>query len=209
MNAELSNEDRNLLSVAYKNWIGSRRTAWRAIAAIEQKEEAKGSKHLELLRKYKTKVEDEVEKISEDVVALLDASLIPKAANAESEVFYHKMKADYHRYFAECVTGDKNKKAGERAHEAYKKASEKAGELPTTNPIRLGLALNYSVFYYEILNTPEEACKLAKSTFDAAISDLESLDDDQYKESATIMQLLRDNLTLWSADNQDEDGKDK
>ena len=151
-----------------------------------------------------------MENISKDVTNLLDTSLIPKATNSESEVFYHKMKGDYWRYFAECVTGDKNKKAGEHAHAAYKKASEKAVDLPTTNPIRLGLALNYSVFYYEILNTPEEACKLAKSTFDAAISDLEGLDDEQYKESATIMQLLRDNLTLWSADNQDDDeGKDK
>jgi len=192
------------LSVAYKNWIGSRRTAWRAIAAIEQKEEAKGSKFLELLRMYKTKIEGEVEKICNDIGDLLDKYLIPKTSTPESEVFYLKMKGDYFRYFAECVTGEKNKQAGEKAHDAYKKASEKAGGLPTTDPIRLGLALNYSVFFYEILNSPEQACKLAKTTFDAAISDLESLDDDKYKESATIMQLLRDNLTLWTADNQEE-----
>jgi len=190
--------------VAYKNWIGSRRTAWRAIAAIEQKEEAKGSKFLELLRMYKTKIEGEVEKICNDIGDLLDKYLIPKTSTPESEVFYLKMKGDYFRYFAECVTGEKNKQAGEKAHDAYKKASEKAGGLPTTDPIRLGLALNYSVFFYEILNSPEQACKLAKTTFDAAISDLESLDDDKYKESATIMQLLRDNLTLWTADNQEE-----
>ncbi len=190
--------------MAYKNWIGSRRTAWRAITAIEQKEEAKGSKHLALLRAYKTKVEGEVEKICTDIADLLDKYLIPKATTPESEVFYLKMKGDYYRYFAECVTGDKNKMAGEKAHDAYKKASEKASSLPTTDPIRLGLALNYSVFFYEILNSPEQACKLAKTTFDAAISDLESLEDDKYKESATIMQLLRDNLTLWTADTQEE-----
>jgi hypothetical protein len=134
----------------------------------------------------------------------LEKYLIPKASNPESEVFYLKMKGDYFRYFAECVSGEKNKAAGEKAHDAYKKASEKAGALPTTDPIRLGLSLNYSVFFYEILNSPEQACKLAKTTFDAAISDLESLEDDKYKESATIMQLLRDNLTLWTADNQEE-----
>lgn len=200
----MTSDDRNLLSVAYKNWIGSRRTAWRAITAIEQKEEAKGCKYLDLLRTYKTKIEGEVEKICNDLVELLDKHLIPKASNPESEVFYMKMKGDYYRYFAECVTGDKNKQAGEKAHEAYKKASEKAGSLASTDPIRLGLALNYSVFFYEILNSPEQACKLAKSTFDAAIADLESLDDDKYKESATIMQLLRDNLTLWTADNPEE-----
>jgi len=191
--------------VAYKNWIGSRRTAWRAITAIEQKEEAKGSKHLDLLRAYKTKIEGEVEKICNDIVELLDKYLVPKAATPESEVFYLKMKGDYFRYFAECVTGEKNKQAAEKAKEAYEKATEKSSALPSTDPIRLGLALNYSVFFYEILNSPEKACKMAKTTFDAAISDLESLDDDKYKESATIMQLLRDNLTLWTTDKQEED----
>lgn len=209
MGQELSNDDRNLLSVAYKNWIGTRRTAWRAISAIEQKEEAKGSKFLELLRVYKGKVENEVENICNDVASLLDKSLIPKANNTEAEVFYLKMKADYYRYFAECTTGEKNKKAGEVAQEAYKKASEKVTELPATHPLRLGLALNYSVFLYEIINSPEQACKLAKSTFDGAIGDLEHLDDEQYKESASIMQLLRDNLTLWTSESEEEQSPEK
>lgn len=196
--------------MAYKNWIGSRRTAWRAISAIEQKEEGKGSKFLPLLRAYKTVIENEVEKICDDVNDLLDKYLIPKASTAETEVFYLKMKGDYYRYFAECVEGDKKKGAGEKGHEAYKKATEKAEGLPTTHPSRLGLALNYSVFYYEILNSPEQACKLAKTAFDSAIGDLEHLEDEQYKDSASIMQLLRDNLTLWTADAQDDGpGKEK
>ena len=165
---------------------------------------------MDLLRAYKTKIENEVEKISNDIVALLDTHLIPKATTPETQVFYLKMKGDYYRYFAECVTGDKNKKAGEQGQEAYKKATEKAAELPTTHPSRLGLALNYSVFHYEILNKPEEACKLAKAAFDAGIGDLESLEDEQYKDAATIMQLLKDNLTLWTADAEEgDDGKDK
>ena len=59
-NQDLSIEERNLLSVAYKNSVGSRRTAWRAISSIEQKEESKGSKHLNLLRDYKKKIEVEL-----------------------------------------------------------------------------------------------------------------------------------------------------
>ena len=73
-------------------------------------------------------------------------------------------------------------------------------ELKSTCPIRLGLALNYSVFYYEILNSPEIACKIAKKAFDNAITDLDGLEEDEYRDSATIMQLLRDNLTLWTSD---------
>ena len=75
--------------------------------------------------------------------------------------------------------------------------------LKTTHPIRLGLALNYSVFYYEILNSPDHACKLAKAAFDNAIADLDGLEEDEYRDSATIMQLLRDNLTLWTSDLAD------
>ena len=65
-----------------------------------------------------------------------------------------------------------------------------------THPIRLGLALNFSVFYYEILNSPERACHLAKQAFDDAIAELDSLNEDSYKDSTLIMQLLRDNLTV-------------
>ncbi|KAF3627114.1 14-3-3 protein 8 [Capsicum annuum] len=73
-------------------------------------------------------------------------------------------------------------------------------ELLIIHPIRLGLALNFSVFYYEIMNSPERACHLAKQVFDEAISELDSLNEDNYKDGTLILQLLRDNLTLWTAD---------
>ena len=87
---------------------------------------------------------------------------------------------------------------------AYGEATEVAHQhLPPTHPIRLGLALNFSVFYYEILGSPENACKLAKQAFDSAIAELDTLSEESYKDSTLIMQLLRDNLTLWNADVQD------
>jgi len=98
------------------------------------------------------------------------------------------------------MQGEERKNVIDQAQDSYKLAGEAAEHLKTTHPIRLGLALNYSVFYYEILNSPDLACKLAKQAFDNAISDLETLEEEEYRDSATIMQLLRDNLTLWTSD---------
>lgn len=93
---ELTVDERNLLSVAYKNVVGTRRASWRIISSIEQKEEAKGSdKHVDIIREYRQKIEKELENVCEDVLNVLDESLIPKAETGESKVFYHKMYVLY------------------------------------------------------------------------------------------------------------------
>merc|ERR1711934_756566 len=115
-------------------------------------------------------------------------------------------KGDYYRYLAEVAAGDDRAEIMKNSQESYKQAFDIAGqEMPPTHPIRLGLALNYSVFYYEILNDPEQACSLAKTAFDDPIADLDTLSEESYKDSTLIMQLLRDNLTLWTSDMQTED----
>lgn len=128
---------------------------------------------------------------------LIDERLLPQCSNAEGRVFYKKMKGDYYRYKAENAKGDDHKEVVEASLQAYKEATEIANEkLSCTHPIRLGLALNYSVFYYEIMNSPDRACQLAKKAFDDAVSDVDSANDDSYKDSTLIMQLLRDNLAV-------------
>ncbi|XP_031262054.1 14-3-3 protein 6-like [Pistacia vera] len=203
---ELTVEERNLLSVAYKNVIGARRASWRIVSSIEQKEESRGNQdHVSLIRDYRSKIEAELTEICGGILKLLDDKLVPAASSSDSKVFYLKMKGDYHRYLAEFKTADERKVAAENTLNAYKAAQEIANaELPPTHPIRLGLALNFSVFYYEILNSPDRACNLAKQAFDEAISELDTLGEDSYKDSTLIMQLLRDNLTLWTSDMQDE-----
>ena len=94
----------------------------------------------------------------------------------------------------------RRKQVIQEAQDSYREAVTESETLKSTHPIRLGLALNYSVFYYEILNSPDIACKFAKKAFDNAIADLDTLEEDEYRDSATIMQLLRDNLTLWTSD---------
>jgi len=200
---ELSIEERNLLSVAYKNEIGARRASWRIISSIEQKEENKGnSAHVKRIKEYRAKVEGELNNICKDILTLLTDHLLPKADKAESKVFYYKMKGDYYRYLAEFSAESQKKEAANDSLSAYKAAWDIAvNDLPKTHPIRLGLALNFSVFYYEILNSPEKACELAKQAFDEAIAHLDSLSEDSYKDATLILQLLRDNMTLWTSDH--------
>merc|ERR1711973_119334 len=206
----LTTEERNLLSVAYKNIVGAKRSSWRVISSIEQKSTDKE----ELAKEYRLKIEAELNEVCNEVLQLLDNHLVEKASksakesahHAEAAVFFLKMKGDYFRYLAEVATKESKEDVIEKANKAYENAfaiSEE--ELKSTNPIRLGLALNYSVFHYEIRAKPDEACKLAKKAFDNAIAELDSLPEDSYKDSTLIMQLLRDNLTLWTADQQDDE----
>jgi 14-3-3 protein beta/theta/zeta len=158
------------------------------------------------LRNTVKKIEKELNDICGDVLDLLDKHLIAKASNPESKVFYLKMKGDYYRYLAEVAVGDTRAKVLEDSQKAYQEAFEIAkSKMQPTHPIRLGLALNFSVFYYEILNSPEKACQLAKTAFDEAIAELDTLNEDSYKDSTLIMQLLRDNLTLWTSDAATDD----
>ncbi|CAG81784.1 14-3-3 protein Bmh2 [Yarrowia lipolytica] len=220
---ELSVEERNLLSVAYKNVIGAHRAWWRVVSSCEQKEEQKG-KETKIIDDFRQKIEAGLQDICHDILNVLEKHLIPKLEKpsaeateaaakdgadpselSESIVFYYKMKGDYYRYLAEFTTDDKRKEAAEKSLQAYQFASDEAtSKLPPTHHIRLGLALNFSVFYYEILNSPERACQLAKQAFDDAIADIDSITEERSKDYALIMQLLRDNLTLWTNNDEPE-----
>merc|ERR1719326_297466 len=197
---DLDVDERNLLSVAYKNVVGAKRASWRTLAGgFDDADE-------ELLGKYKNIVEDELEAICQEVLSLLTDHLCKNVEGNgdETEVFYLKMCGDYYRYLSEFRTQSADYKA--KAETFYKKAMDVAeANLNETHPTRLGLALNFSVCYYEILKEPEKACDLAKKSFDAAIEKLDTLNDASYKDSTLIMQLLRDNLTLWTSSQDDAD----
>jgi len=201
----LTQDERNLLSVAYKNVIGARRASWRTLNADATSDENKNN--ADLLLEYKRQIETELSSICKDVLDLLtNKGLISSKSDlgeeeSEAKVFYLKMAADYYRYLAECVPEDSVAVSTKiKAVEYYRQAFELAKEkLQATHPIRLGLALNYSVCLYEIMKNKTEACELAKTAFDDAIAKLDRLEEADYKDSTLIMQLLRDNLTLWTS----------
>ena len=140
------------------------------------------------------------------IIKLLDEHLIPNSSQEfEAMVFYHKMKGDYYRYMAEYTLSDAKEGIAKECEQAYLNATESANELASTHPIKLGLALNFSVFYYEIKSDSKKACELAKEAFDSAIAELDHLKEESYKDSTLIMQLLRDNLTLWTSETEAEE----
>ncbi|PKA49532.1 14-3-3 protein 7 [Apostasia shenzhenica] len=202
LDVELTAEERNLFSVGCKNVIGSRRGSWRILYSIEQKEEAKGNgENIRRVRGYIQRVENEIVKTCNDILSIIAIHLLPSSADSEPIVFFYKMKGDYYRYLAEFRSGNERKETADQSLKAYRAATSTAmTDLPPIHPIRLGLALNFSVFYYEILNSPERACHLARQAFDDAVTELNSLSEESYKESTLIMQLLKDNITLWTSD---------
>jgi len=194
----LTIDERNLLSVAYKNVVGSKRQSWRTIT-----QGVFETISPEYLQKYLELLEGELEDVCKEAISLLDMmNGIDTDQETENKVFLLKMSADYYRYLAEFKDDISNK---ENAEKFYKNAFDLAmQELPETHPTRLGLALNYSVCCYEIMKKQELACQIAKEAFDSAIEKLDTLNDSSYKDSTLIMQLLRDNLTLWSVTDNDE-----
>jgi hypothetical protein len=201
-NLDLTTDERNLLSVAYKKVIGTKRVSWRTITEPQPENVLQYSNFVNQL---KARVEAEVDSVCADILDLLENYLFKFAdrnkATEQSKVFYLKMLGDYFRYRAECA--DVAKGYDQKSASYYGQAFGLAETtLEPTHPVRLGLALNYSVCFYEILKQPQEAIFLAQGAFDLAISKLDRLTDDQYKDSTLILQLLRDNITLWLSERE-------
>lgn len=237
---DLGEDERQYLSVAFKNVVGLLRSGYRAlddeikkytdkITGLEDrtgkkamsdrdKEDLAACKlKMSLAVPYKELIKSEVLEKCQEVVDLLSEDAqhnpgevyiqIPSNPDGEAEinkaVFYLKMKGDYYRYMAEVQPSpikNDDKTYGQMAIDAYELASQKAEDLKPTHPTRLGLALNRSVCYYEIMKQSKRACQVAKEAFDLAIQKLDTLNDATYKDSTLIMQLLRDNLTLWTSE---------
>jgi 14-3-3 protein epsilon len=200
--ADFTTEERNLLSVGFKNLIGANRTAIRTIGAIEQN--PKYQKFSAALDNYKKKIEGELYSQCLGIVNLVKDKCIKLASNSESKAFFHKMAGDYFRYVAESAQGDKLTEAKNGALEQYSLAQEIANkDLGACNPIRLGLALNFSVFHYEVMADHKKACELGESALQSALDKIDECDEETFRDAKSIIELLKENLSLW----KDEEGE--
>jgi 14-3-3 protein epsilon len=194
-NTDVTSEELQLLAVAYKHLVTSRRASWRVACSVEQAEERQRTAQLPLARNYRKQIENEIVEVCQDLLHLLDRNLLPTAVTEESKVLIYRLQGDYYRYLAEISLNDAER---DQAHEAYTKATEYAAGLRPLSPVRLSLALNFAIFYYEVLKSPDKACQLARQAYEDAVGEDDDLDEEQRREAAVVLQLLRDNLFLWT-----------
>merc|ERR1712025_360978 len=202
--AEVTSDERNLLSVAFKNLISSKRAACRTIAAIEQN--PKYSKYADALTQYKTSIETKLNDDCKHVIKLINDKVLAKDCAGESKAFFVKMVGDYYRYIAENAKGSLMEEVKQNALKAYNEVNQIT--LPPCNPIKLGLALNFSVFHYEVMKNHKAACELADQALQDALDKIDELEEDDFRDAKSIIELLKENLTLWKEEEEGDNNID-
>ena len=203
----LNEEERKLLCDGYKNIISDKRNGLRLLSNLSKKEEEEGKQinHKKQINIIREKIESELLTIFEEVHSILDKYLIPNAQNTETKVFYMKIKADYYRYHCEFAENDAFEEAKDNAERIYKEAYDLAlKDISIYNSIRLGLALNYSVFEYEIMDNKNDAYNIAQKAYDEVMKVVDDLEKDRTSDNLLLIQLLKENLNLWNNEMEGE-----
>ena len=194
LDPKLSKEERNILCSGYKYIISDKRNSLRILNNIEKR----NTYQLAYIKEIRENIEKELYQILSDIEKMLDKYLIPNAIDIENKVFYLKLKADFMRYKCEISYGKELDDIISKTEKIYKEANDIANkELMISNSTRLGLALNYSVFFYDIKKMKEEAINIAKNAFDDAMKILDNLEISKAKDTLLIIQMLKENLIFW------------
>lgn len=202
----LSVEERNVLSTAYKSILSPKRNAWRTLDALMQKE--KNDSCGECCTDIKKLMEYEMLCICVEVIDVINKYLLVDSDSTPEDIddrlYYLKMQGDYYRYEAEFLEDDLRSDAVKHSQQCYERALREATthKVPACNSTLLGLNLNYSVFLYEITGQRELAMTLASKAFDDATDSLRATPEKEAKDTSLILQLLSDNMKLWSSEQE-------
>lgn len=195
---ELSIDEKNIVISSYKFYISEKRAAWRAIYNLESHEQ-----NMKLMmNEIKSHYEDNIIKACEKFINLINNYIISKTKSDSGVCTFLKVKADHYRYMAEITKGQVLFNNKQNAFQLYKQAYEISSKLDNLDSIKLSVALNYSVFLYEILNKRINAIFYAKESLSKALLQLkefseEELTDDTLKESLVIIEILNQNVHAW------------
>lgn len=200
---DITIDERNLLSVAYKNIFEEIRITIRTVVDIEINESNSQNnleKYLDYIREYREKLEKELVEYCESVVDFIKKNLLPVSTNTESKIFYLKLMGDYYRYIAENLEDRKKKYYAEKSLQHYSEAKDIMNELLSTNHVRLSLILNMSVLYYEVLNNQVTGLQIARSELDLIKQEIDKLDkkDENNVDTFHLIEMIQENLNIWS-----------
>ena len=200
-NPKLSKDEQKILVDGYKNIISDKRNSLRLLNDLikKEEEEAKLVNHKKQINIIIEKTKKELLSIFKEIHTMLDKYLIPNSQDSETKVLYMKIKADYYRYHCEFAEGDEFEEAKNNALKIYKESYDMAvKDINIYNSIRLGLALNYSVFEYEIMDNKNEAYDIAQKAYDDAMKVVDDVEKDRTSDNLLLIQLLKENLNMWN-----------
>jgi 14-3-3 protein epsilon len=209
-NKDLSLKEREFLTYGYINYISAKRKALHIIMAYETKEKKnENSFFLMYIQDYRRKIESELTQSCQKICYILDSLLIKKAENVEAKIFYRKLKGDLNRYVAEYAKDDLREKVMKDGLTAYQEAINMSKELPILNEVLLGLSLNMSLFYYEVMNERKNAIKISNECAIKIDKELPNFDEANEKNKViiTLVNLIKDNLAHWKAEEAEQNNK--
>lgn len=161
----LNEKERGLFSVAYKTVISAKRNSLRLLISISSKSSVPEKSGLsDEMSKLMSAIEEELGKTCEEAIAICDQVLENPELLSDHVVYYLKMKGDYYRYLAEFAADKEKEEITERAEESYQEAVDQATatNVGVASPIFLGLILNFSVFYYEIMGNTKKVYTISR-----------------------------------------------
>lgn len=203
-NPVLNKEEVNLLSSGYKNVINRKRIAWRDLVTKNNEDLSTKKKKAEIVAELKKEAEDEIISIADRLLVIIEKYLIPNAKTDENKVLFLKMKADFYRYKAEITDGKEYEENHKLSESAYSEGYKLSEQLPISNPVRMGLTLNFSVLYYEVKLQREKALSIAEKAYAESLTIIDELDKTLSKDTLLIIQLLKDNISKWKNDGEEE-----
>ena len=158
------------------------------------------------LMEYRGKIEEQLRADCQRIIDIINSRIIGGNCSDEAtKGFFVKMVCDYYRYIAENAKDALLEDAKQNAKAAYEEANDI--DLPACHPIKLGLALNFSVFTYEVLKDRATACQLADNALQSALDRIDELEEDDLRDAKGIIELLKENLALWKEEEEGEDNQ--
>ena len=192
---DLNKDEKNIFYKSFKNIINSKRSAWRSADYMEEKE--KNDERITMIKNYKEILEKDIYDVCKNVIALINNFLLTKTILDESKIFFLKMKGDYYRYLSEFQSLIENKNYLDESEKNYKNAIELSQNISWINPTKLGLYLNYSVFYYENKKDTKKAIQIAKEAIKSAKKYSDKLKEEEDKDAEMSIQTLKENINYW------------